>query len=158
MTFSTCIVIFKEYRLEQYSTAISMLLYTFEVAVDIFFNQFSIFVGSFNLQNTFQLQCFALSIYLTSQKKAHKNLLPRCSKMRERSEDVAHIAEVTPRALNTTRSHNLRRILPVMHRVVVPESCLGWRRAHNRNSLKWKESYVETFGPGLPRRAHNAID
>lgn len=77
--------------------------------------------------------------------------------MRDRSEDVAHITEVTPRALNTTRSHNLRRILPVMHRVV-HELRLGWRRTHNRNSLKWKESYVETFGPGLPRRAHNAID
>lgn len=39
--------------------------------------------------------------------------------MGDASEDVAHVTEVTPRALNTTRSHNLRRILPVMYRVVV---------------------------------------
>jgi len=78
--------------------------------------------------------------------------------MRNASEDVAHIIEMTPHALNTTRSHNLWCILPVMHRVVVHELCLGWQRTHNRNPLKRKESYVETFGPGLPRRAHNAID
>jgi len=51
--------------------------------------------------------------------------------MRDASEDVAHIIEVTPCILNTMRSHNLWCILPVMHRVVVHELCLDWQRTHN---------------------------
>lgn len=145
----------KKYRITFYN-----YICIFKVALNIFFILIysCIFINFFDLQNIFQLYIFVLLIYLTSLKRLHKNFLPRCNNTGNASEDVTHITEVTLRALNTTRSHNLQRILPVMHRVVVHELCLVWQRTHNRNPLKRKEFYVETFGPGLPRRAHNAID
>ena len=75
------------------------------------------------------------------------------------SKDVAYITEVTLRALNTTRSHNLQRILPVMHRVVVYVSYVSSGNEHTTATrLNGKSSMSKHLDQGLPRRAHNAID